>query len=100
MSSFTFKPRRTVLAHAAVCLGLALHMQATMAQTASFDIPAQPLASALAQFARQANLGFTAAPAAAQGRQAPALHGAQDVSQALQALLRDRACRAGWKGAY
>lgn len=88
MSSFTFKPRRTVLAHAAVCLGLALHLQASMAQTASFDIPAQPMASALTQFARQANLSFSAAPEAAQSRQAPALHGAQDVSQALTALLQ------------
>lgn len=88
MSSFTFKPRHTALAHAAVCLGLALHLQASMAQTASFDIPAQPLASALAQLARQANLSFSAAPDAAQGRQAPALQGVQDVSQALNMLLQ------------
>ncbi|MGE8445248.1 MAG: TonB-dependent siderophore receptor [Comamonas sp.] len=88
MSSFTFKQRHTALAHAAVCLGLALHLQASMAQTASFDIPAQPLASALAQLARQANLSFSAAPDAAQGRQAPALQGVQDVSQALNMLLQ------------
>lgn len=77
-----------MLAHAAVCLGLALQMQAAMAQTASFDIPAQPMASALAQFARQANLKFAAAPPAVQGHQAPAVQGSQDVAQALNALLR------------
>lgn len=59
-----------------------------MAQTASFDIPAQPMASALAQFARQANLKFAAAPPAVQGHQAPAVQGSQDVAQALNALLR------------
>lgn len=88
MSSFTFKPRRTALAHAAVCLGLALHLQASMAQTASFDIPAQPLASALAQFASQAHLRLSAVPDLVQGSQAPALQGAQEVSQALATLLQ------------
>ncbi|MBP7646426.1 MAG: TonB-dependent siderophore receptor [Comamonas sp.] len=88
MLSPSFKPRRTLLAHASVCLGLALQMQAAMAQTARFDIPAQPLASALEQFARQANLKLAAPATAAQGRQAPAVQGAQDVEQALHALLK------------
>ncbi|MEG0413884.1 MAG: TonB-dependent siderophore receptor [Comamonas sp.] len=63
-------------------------MQAAMAQTARFDIPAQPLVSALEQFARQANLKLAAPATAAQGRQAPAVQGAQDVEQALHALLK------------
>jgi iron complex outermembrane receptor protein len=82
------KPRRTLLAHAVACLGLALHMQAALAQTASFDIPAQPLAPALGQLARQAGLQLVFSPALAQGKQAPQIVGSQDVRQALEALLR------------
>lgn len=87
MLSPSFKSRRTLLAHASVCLGLALQMQAAMAQTARFDILAQPLSSALEQLAQQANLKLVASPPAAQGRQAPAVKGAQDVEQALHTLL-------------
>ncbi len=80
--------RRSRLAHAAFCLGLALQMQAAVAQPVRFDIPAQPLASALDQFARQAGLQLVFAPSIAADRQAPALRGEQDVRQALDALLQ------------
>lgn len=88
MPSSAFQPRRTALAHAALCVGLALQLQAAMAQTARFDVPAQPLAAALEQFARQANLQLAVAPALAQGRQGAAVQGEQDVHQALNALLQ------------
>ena len=88
MPSISFPASRTLLAHAVVCLGLALQTQAAMAQHASFDIAAQPLTSALEQFAKQADLKLVVAPSVGLGRQAPAVQGAQDVNQALQVLLR------------
>lgn len=83
-----FRPRRTALAHAALGLALALQLQAATAQPVAFDIAAQPLATALNQFAHQAGLQLVFTPALADGRQAQALQGTQDVQQALEALLR------------
>lgn len=80
------KPLRAALACAAACL--ALQMQAAMAQSANFDIPAQPLAVALGEFARQARLQLVFSPGLAKDRQAPRVAGTQDVRQALDALLR------------
>ena len=59
-----------------------------LAQNLRLDIPAQPLATALDQFARQAGLQLVFSPALAQGRQAPALSGERDLRQALDELLR------------
>ncbi|MFT3665341.1 TonB-dependent siderophore receptor [Piscinibacter sp.] len=80
--------RRHALALAAYGLALALHMPVASAQQAPFDIAAQPLATALDQFARQAGLQLVFSPALAQGRQAPAVQGTRDVRQALDELLR------------
>ena len=88
MQSIQKMPARSAIAHAAACLVLALQMQAAMAQSANFDIPAQPLATALNQFARQAGLQLVFTPALAQDRQSPRIAGTQDVRQALDALLR------------
>ncbi|WP_390349094.1 TonB-dependent siderophore receptor [Variovorax boronicumulans] len=82
------KPCRTALAHVAACMVLALQMQAAVAQSANFDIPAQPLAVALDQFARQARLQLVFSPGLAQGRHAPHVTGRLDVRQALDVLLR------------
>lgn len=85
--------RRTPLAQAALCLGLALPLPAALAQagapaaTARFDIAAQPLAGALDQFARQAGLQLVFQPGLAAQRQAPAVHGELPLRQALDALL-------------
>ncbi|MGC3986761.1 MAG: TonB-dependent siderophore receptor [Pseudorhodoferax sp.] len=84
MPSFSTTP----LARACLGLALALSLHAAGAQTARFDIPAQPLASALDQFARQAGLQLVFDLERAQGRRAPAVSGEQDVRQALDALLR------------
>lgn len=84
--SFPF--RRSAVAKALAGLGLALQLQAGLAQQVDFDIPAQPLAVALNQFARQAGLQLVFTPADASGRQAPALRGARDVREALAELLR------------
>lgn len=90
--SFPLNPRprhrRRALAAAAAGLVLALQVQVAAAQQARFDIAAQPLATALDQFARQAGLQLVFASSLAQGRTAPALYGTQDVRQALDTLLR------------
>lgn len=83
-----FPPRRTALAHATAALGMALSMQAALAQNATFNIPAQPLAPALAAFAQQSGLQLAFPPELVQGKQAPAVTGTQDVKQALAELLR------------
>lgn len=80
--------RRHALAHAALAMGLSLQIQAAIAQqTVRFDIPAQPLAPALAALASQAGLQLAFAPELAQGRQAPAVSGQHEVADALRALL-------------
>lgn len=91
MPSLFFRFRRAPLARAALCLGLALPLHAAPAQTAAqpvrFDIAAQPLASALDQFARQAGLQLVFKPDLAAQRQAPAVRGELPLRQALDALL-------------
>lgn len=72
---------------AALVLGLALQIQAAIAQSVAFDIPAQPLAPALATLARQAGLQLVFASELAQGRQAPSVQGTREVAEALRALL-------------
>lgn len=72
---------------AALALGLALHIHAAGAQTIRFDIPAQPLAPALAALASQAGLQLVFATELAQGKSAPPVQGAHEVGDALGALL-------------
>jgi len=89
MHAHRFPSRQTLLAQAALCVCLALPVQAALAQQAPrFDIPAQPLASALDQLALQAGLQLVLDPTLAAGRQASPVQGASDVHQALEALLR------------
>ncbi len=75
------------IALAAVASALALQLQCAAAQTARFDIPAQPLAPALAALAEQAGLQLAFPPELAEGRRAPAVQGTHDVADALRALL-------------
>ncbi|MFT4193209.1 TonB-dependent receptor plug domain-containing protein, partial [Ottowia sp.] len=82
-----FLPRRRAVARAALAMGLALQVGAAAAQAHRFDIPAQPLAPALAALARQAGLQVVFAPELAEGRQAPAVQGTREVADALRTLL-------------
>ena len=79
--------RRRALSVTALALALAFQVQTAQAEPVAFDIPAQPLASALADLARQANLQLAFAPALAEGRQAPAVSGSLEVDEALRSLL-------------
>jgi iron complex outermembrane recepter protein len=55
--------------------------------TASFDLPAQPLAEALKAVATQANINLIVPPALVEGRQAPPLRAQLTVEEALNRLL-------------
>lgn len=57
------------------------------ARTAMFDIPAQPLASALAAFARQSGIRLAYPASLAAGRFAPAVSGSMASAAALSRLL-------------
>lgn len=57
-------------------------------RTATYAISAQPLASALAQFARQNGLQLSFDAALAQGKMAPAVSGQLSLEQALAQLLQ------------
>ncbi|MDZ7855905.1 TonB-dependent siderophore receptor [Sphaerotilus sp.] len=61
---------------------------------ATFNIPAQPLAPALAEFARQSALQLVYAPEVTQGKQSRTVTGARDTATALQELLRGTGLRA------
>lgn len=71
-----------------VALLTALTLQAAVAQTHSFNLPAQPLEQALTQFARQAGLQLAASPELLRGLQGQAVGGTLDVKAALTDLLR------------
>ncbi len=67
----------------------AAQVDAGRAQTAAFDIalPAQPLAQALAEVARQTNTTLVADPGLLQGRTAPPINGRMTAGQAYERLL-------------
>ncbi|EAW42559.1 hypothetical protein N9414_24373, partial [Nodularia spumigena CCY9414] len=67
-SRFRFRLRRTAVFHVCAGLVLGLQLQLAAAQSVSFDVPAQPLAQALSQFARQAGLQLTYSSELVQGR--------------------------------
>ncbi len=90
--AFCFK--RTPVA--TLLLGLALH--AAQASPLQLDLPAQPLSQALAQLARQAGLQLLLAPDMVQNRQAAALLGPHEISDALAELLRGSGLRGRMEG--
>lgn len=70
---------------AAALLGACLQVAA---QTANFDIPPQPVADALQQFARQAGVQLVFAPDVGAGRTSRAVSGTHDARAALRQLLQ------------
>ena len=60
---------------------------AVRAAEVTFDIPAQPLASAIIEFSRQSDITVTAAFALVQGKSAPAIQGKMEPTDALGKLL-------------
>ena len=77
-----------LLSTASIALLSALPAQAQQSSTArTFNIPAQPLASALTQFGRQSGLQVSVNSAATQGRSSSAVSGTLPRDQALSRLL-------------
>lgn len=68
------------------------------AQTIQFDVPAQPLAAALDQFARQAGLQLAFSPDLAKGKTSTPVSGMQEVQKALTELLRGTGLKGGISG--
>ncbi|MFT3792742.1 MAG: STN domain-containing protein [Rudaea sp.] len=66
---------------------LALSPLAALAQTAAFNLPAQPLAESLKALGAQANINVMVAPALVDGRVAPVLKGDMSTKDALTKLL-------------
>ncbi|MBP5856545.1 TonB-dependent siderophore receptor [Marivibrio halodurans] len=56
-------------------------------ENVTFDIPAQPLTSALAAFGRQSGLQVTVDGAIARGHDAPDVHGSMTAEEALRRLI-------------
>lgn len=69
------------------------------AQTAAFDIAAQPLPQALRAFAAQSGLQLVYAPQLVEGRVASAVAGTRDAPEALADLLRGSGLQARRDGA-
>lgn len=89
MFSFLGRPRGASALAAASTIALVASISSAYAQeqVRTFNIPAQPLASALIEFSRQSDIVVVADPAVVNGRQAPALQGSLTVSQGLDRLL-------------
>lgn len=94
MTITTLSTVRPVVVAALVALALP-----AAAQRAAFDIPAQPLADALRQFAHQSGVQLGFAPALAAGRQGQAVRGVLAADAALQQLLRGSGLQARREGA-
>ncbi|CAN5461400.1 TonB-dependent alcaligin siderophore receptor FauA [soil metagenome] len=80
--------RRTRLARAVATLGFALSVQSALGQNIAYDIPAQPLASALKALAAQSGLQLAFSPDQLQGKQARRVQGVRDPRSALDEMLR------------
>ena len=98
----TSRPARHALAAAMLAVA-SLQMGMATAQGASapaaFDIAAQPLPDALAQFARQSGVQLIYPPELAQGRHAQPVQGARSPEAALAELLRGSGLRMRRDGA-
>lgn len=92
MVDFSLFARRSVRgALAASVAAMALHGAASAqdGRRIDFNIEAQPLATALLDYARQAGVEIAVAPELTRGRRAPSVKGSHEAQAALQALLRD-----------
>lgn len=88
----------TVLASAGLIVPQFAHAQQQVSQAVRFDIPAQPLASAISAFMRASDwdVGFTSSAVA--GKRSTAVSGSMSPAQALNALLAGTGIRASISG--
>lgn len=92
------KNRRTTILSVALLTASPLSLIAAatpaIAQEKSYDIPAQPLASAILEYSRQSNVAVLAPMALVKGKQAPAVRGNLSSTEALDRLLAGSGLRA------
>lgn len=103
-ASTRHRPRQLTLLAAALAASLlgtttraqplAATLDAQLSQQQVFDIPPQPLASALIAFARQSGIQLSADSRLLAERQSPGVQGHYSSSQALRQLLRGSGLRA------
>jgi iron complex outermembrane receptor protein len=89
MFSLLGNPRaaRVLAASSVIAIAASISSAHAQEQAHSFNIEAQPLASALLEFSRQSDTLVVADPAVVAGRQAPAVQGSFTSSDALNRLL-------------
>lgn len=73
--------------HASVAAYAMVAAAPSLAQARTFDLPRQPAASGIPEFARQANIQILVSEAAVRGKTTMALNGAMSTKVALQRLL-------------
>ncbi|MGE8384614.1 MAG: STN domain-containing protein, partial [Pseudomonas putida] len=69
-------------------LALALPVMAAQAQEVKLNIPAQPLAAALTEFGRQADVQVLYSPDIVAGQNSAAVNGSFSIEQGISQLLR------------
>lgn len=79
---------RTLILIGALALRAGLALAADFSQPVPFDIPPQPLSSALVQFADQAGVQFTAPSTSLEGLSSEGVRGKYPPAEALAKLLR------------
>lgn len=80
--------RRSLRLAAPMAVGLAGLPAIAQAQQVQFNVPAQPLASALLAFGSQSNLQVLYSPQDVEGKRSSALTGAMEPAAALSRLLQ------------
>src|SRR6204780_1180750 len=80
------RPHRNLAQAIAMSLGAA-GLSTALAQTTSFDVPEQPAASAILEFARQAHVQIIAPADKLVGIKTHTVHGVMDIRAALMQLL-------------
>lgn len=78
----------TLVLTASLALRTSSSFAVDLSKPVPFDIPAQPLSSALVQFADQAGVQFTAPGASLDGLRSGGIHGRYSPTEALARLLR------------
>lgn len=95
----SFKTGFFICAAPAALVATLLTASPALAQTARFDVPAQPAATAVPAFAAQANLRILVSASLAEGVQTNAVAGQMDPRAALEQMLKGTGLRiASWTG--
>lgn len=98
MRSTLFKTIAMVARLSVLAVALCAPAEALEQRTVSFSVNAQPLASALAEFSRQADMTVTAPGRLTQGKQSPGFKGVATPIEAIAAILKGTGLQAREQG--